>query len=144
MVAVTGLDHVWLSVSDLAVSRQYYDVVLGSILEFSQNEFELDDVPHLNYFNRHYGIILRPAPEPGDVSAGRPGLHHLCLRVDTIDDVKAVASAMQAAGLNCSEAARYPKYAPDYWAVYFNDPDNIHLEVTNFREERRQRFFNPA
>jgi len=33
----------------------------------------------------------------------------------------------------------YPKYAPDYWATFFSDPDGIRLEVTNYRQERRDR-----
>ena len=34
----------------------------------------------------------------------------------------------------------YPEYAPDYYAIFFSDPDGIRLEVTNYREERRKRF----
>ena len=34
----------------------------------------------------------------------------------------------------------YPEYAADYYATFFEDPDGIRLEVTNFREERRRRF----
>ena len=33
----------------------------------------------------------------------------------------------------------YPEYAPDYRAVFADDPDGVRLEVTNFRAERRQR-----
>jgi len=34
----------------------------------------------------------------------------------------------------------YPEYAPDYYATFFRDPDGVHLEVTNYRQERRKRF----
>jgi len=41
-----------------------------------------------------------------------------------------------------SDAKLYPIYGPDYWATYFTDPDGIHLEVTNYRQERRERHDN--
>ncbi|PYJ97601.1 MAG: glyoxalase, partial [Verrucomicrobia bacterium] len=28
----------------------------------------------------------------------------------------------------------------DYYAIFFSDPDGIRLEVTNYRQERRNRF----
>jgi hypothetical protein len=43
-------------------------------------------------------------------------------------------------GVECSPARLYPEYAPDYYAIFFTDPDGIRLEVTNYRQERRNRF----
>jgi hypothetical protein len=59
--------------------------------------------------------------------------------VDSVDDVKAVAAQLRSAGVEASGAEHHPDYAPDYWAVYFSDPDGTRLEVTNFRAERRAR-----
>src|SRR5450759_4662571 len=72
----------------------------------------------------------------------QPGLHHLCLRVDTPADVAAVAAQLRGAGIAATDAKLYPIYAPDYWATYFTDPDGIRLAVTNFRQERRKRHDN--
>lgn len=68
-----------------------------------------------------------------------PGLHHLCLRVESADEVKDIAARLREAGLEATAAAPHPEYAPDYWATYFSDPDGIRLEVTNYRQERRDR-----
>ena len=38
-----------------------------------------------------------------------------------------------------SEPKQYPEYAPDYFAVFLSDPDGLRLEVTDYRQERRQR-----
>ena len=67
------------------------------------------------------------------------GLHHLCLRVDSVDDVRAVSNALNATGIAATPAALHDQYAPDYWATFFTDPDGIRLEVTNYRAERRER-----
>ena len=44
-----------------------------------------------------------------------------------------------AAGIAATDARFYPQYSPDYCATFFEDPDGVRLEVTNWREERRQR-----
>lgn len=136
---VIGIDHIYLSVSDLVRSEAFYDLVLLDTLGFRKNAFELAGDPHRQYFNRHYGIVLRPARVPTAHQPYAPGLHHLCLRVDQPNDVGAVAERLQQQGIAASPARCFPEYAEDYWATFFNDPDGIRLEVTNYRTERRQR-----
>jgi len=142
MTDVTGIDHIYISVSDLDRSEAFYDRVLLQALGFRKNKFALDDEPHIQYFNRHFGYVLRPARTGAKHDSYAPGLHHLCLRVDSIADVLAVAEALRVAGIDASEAKHFPQYAPDYWATFFSDPDGIRLEVTNYREERRDRHDN--
>lgn len=45
-------------------------------------------------------------------------------------------------GIDVTEPKLYAEYAPDYYAVYLNDPDGIQLEITNYRKERRERHDN--
>jgi len=54
--------------------------------------------------------------------------------------VDAIAKRFAEDGVTCSSPQLYPEYAPDYYAIFFSDPDGIRLEVTNYREERRKRF----
>ena len=54
--------------------------------------------------------------------------------------MEAIARRFAEDGLACSSPQLYPEYAPDYYAIFFSDPDGIRLEVTNYREERRKRF----
>ena len=138
MPDIIGIDHIYITVSDLARSEQFYDRVMP-LLGFRKNQFALGDDPHIQYFNRHFGYVLRPAKSAASHDAYAPGLHHLCLRVASVDDVKTVAAQLQAAGIAASDAHLHPGYAPDYWATYFADPDGIRLEITNYRQERQQR-----
>ena len=142
MPEVIGIDHIYIAVSDLGRSENFYDQVLLKILDFHKNKFSLDGDPHVQYFNRHFGYVLRPSRITSAHDSCSPGLHHFCLRVDSIDDVVAVSKQLRAAGIGASEAKNYPEYAPDYWATYFSDPDGIRLEVTNYRQERRERHDN--
>ena len=139
MAEVTGIDHIYLTVQDVAASEPFYQLLLGQILGFRHNRFALGGEPHLQFYNRHFGIVLRPARVATPHQPYAPGLHHLCLRVDSAAEVAEVAQRLQAAGVAATDAALYPDYAPDYWATYVTDPDGLRLEVTNYRLERRQR-----
>jgi len=142
MTDVTGIDHMYISVSDLDRSEAFYDRVLLQVLGFRKNKFILGGEPHIQYFNRQFGYVLRPARTDAKHDSYAPGLHHFCLRVESIADVMAVAEALRATGIDASRASHFPQYAPDYWATFFSDPDGIRLEVTNYRQERRDRHDN--
>ena len=138
MPEVIGIDHIYISVSDLVRAETFYDQVMP-ILGFRKNSFTIDGDPHIQYFNRHFGYVLRPAKNNSLHDPYAPGLHHLCFRVEDAAGVDEAASKLRAAGIDASEPRLYPEYAPDYRATFFNDPDGLRLEVTNYRAERRRR-----
>jgi catechol 2,3-dioxygenase-like lactoylglutathione lyase family enzyme len=136
---VIGIDHIYITVSDLAASEQFYDQVMITVLGFRKNKFSLGGDPHIQYFNRHFGFVLRPSRGLARHEPYAPGLHHFCLRVDSATDVDRVARELRAVGVNATEPKLYPDYASDYTATFFESPDGIRLEVTNYRQERRDR-----
>lgn len=138
MSEVLGIDHIYIAVSDLARSREWYDRVMA-VLGFRRNEFSLGGDAHVQYYNREFGYVLRPARSEQPHDRYAPGLHHFCLRVDTVADVQAAVLALRAAGIEAEPARCHPDYAPDYWATHLHDPDGLHLEITNYRQERRER-----
>ena len=142
MTDVTDIDHIYIAVSDLARSEIFYDKVLLDALGFRKNKFTLGGDAHIQYFNRHFGYVLRPARSSTKHDSYSAGLHHFCFRVDTVADVVAIATQLRAAGIEATEAKLHPEYAEDYWATYFSDPDGIRLAVTNYRQERRERHDN--
>ncbi len=139
MPEIIGIDHIYISVSDLAKSEIFYDKVLTDALGFRKNKFIIAGDAHLQYFNRHFGFVLRPVCVNTKHDPYSPGLHHFCLRVDSAKDVHTVAEQLRSVGIAASEAKHFPDYASDYTATYFEDPDGIRLEVTNYRQERRDR-----
>jgi catechol 2,3-dioxygenase-like lactoylglutathione lyase family enzyme len=138
MTKVIGIDHIYIAVSDLGRSEAFYDRAMPA-LGFRKNTFTIGSDPHVQYFNRHFGLVLRPARSriPHDPYA--PGLHHFCLRVEGKDEVEDAAAKLRAAGIDASKPKQYPEYAVDYYATFFSDPDGLRLEVTNYRDERRKR-----
>jgi glyoxylase I family protein len=139
-IEVLGIDHIYVSVSDMARSEAFYDAVMP-LLGFKKNNFENEGDLHLQYYNRHFGYVLRPSHRRDarhDPLA--PGLHHFCFRVESPAVVDEISKRFSEARIESSRPQLYPEYAPDYYAIFFTDPDGIQLEVTNYRAERRRRF----
>jgi catechol 2,3-dioxygenase-like lactoylglutathione lyase family enzyme len=113
-VEVIGVDHVYVTVSDLRCSEEFYDRAMG-VLGFRKGRSPIGGDPHVHYYNRQYGYSLRPAREGApDHDPYAPGLHHFCFRV--IDEV-----AVNRAARELGEAG---------------------VEVTNFREKRRRLMYD--
>ena len=62
---------------------------------------------------------------------GRVGLHHLCLRARTREDVDRVAALLREMGATIIRAPVESNWAPGYYSVLFEDPDGIRLEVNH-------------
>jgi hypothetical protein len=56
--------------------------------------------------------------------------------------VREVAERLKTKNVTVSEPRFYPEYAPDYFAMFFSDPDGLRFEITNYRRERRERHDN--
>lgn len=138
MPEVIGIDHIYITASDMERSEAFYDTVMTS-LGFRKNTFQLDGETHIQYYNRHFGYVIRPARTQDKHNPYTPGLHHLCLRLEDEQAVREAADSLRAQNIEASEPKLYPEYAPDYFAIYLSDPDGIKLEITNYRQERRQR-----
>jgi catechol 2,3-dioxygenase-like lactoylglutathione lyase family enzyme len=134
-VDVTALDHLYVAVRDLARSEAFYDPVMR-LLGFRKGTFPIAGERHLHYFNRVLQYSLRPARTDAAHDPYRPGLHHVCFRVATRDAVDAAARGLRALGVAVEVPRLYPEYAPDYYALFFTDPDEIRLEVVAHRRLR--------
>jgi glyoxylase I family protein len=139
MIDVIGIDHIYVTVSNIAMSEAFYDRLMVDTLGFRKKKFALAGDPHVQYFNRQFGFVLRPARSPSQHEPYAPGLHHFCLRVDSAAEVHSVARQLRERGIDASDAKLCPDYASDYVATFFEDPDGVRLEVTNYRQESRDR-----
>ncbi len=133
-VEVIGLDHIFITVRDLAAAEAFYDKVMN-VLGFRKFQTDLAGEPHVYYYNRHFAYWLRPAhASSADHNPYAPGLHHLCFRVGDRADVDRAAVELAAAGIPASEPRYYPEYGRDYYGTFFLAPDGVRLEIRNFGE----------
>ena len=128
---VYGIEHIDLSVSDLGRSRAFYELLL---LELGFRP--IDHPSYVAWSNGHLGIGLREsnaASPAAPVDRYEPGLHHLALRAGSRSDVDELAAFMSSNEMRVLDPpAEYPEYGPDYYAVFFADPDGIKLEYAHF------------
>ncbi len=104
---VLGLDHVDLTVNDLARSIPFYEEVL-SALGFRR-------VPHATYVawaNAHLAIVLRPAERNAVFDRYRVGLHHLALRVRSREEVDRFHDLLVREGITVLDPPAVPRVRP--------------------------------
>lgn len=135
-VEVIGLDHLYLTVTDLARSEAFYDAVFD-ILDFRKTEASVAGEPHRHYFNCCMQISIRQARTERAFDAYSPGLHHLALQVTDDASLDKAYRLLRAAGIEATAPAFYAEYSDDYYAVFLNDPDGLRLEIVARRAQRK-------
>jgi catechol 2,3-dioxygenase-like lactoylglutathione lyase family enzyme len=135
-IEVSAVDHIYVTVADLKRSVAFYDPVM-KLLGFRKSTRSIGGEPHVHYFNPATQYTLRPARAAAALhDPYRPGLHHVCFRVPTRDQVDAAAQGLRRLGIEASQPTFYPDYAPDYYAAFFTDPDGIRIEIVALRQLR--------
>ena len=130
-IEVLGVEHIDLTVNDVARSRAFYDKVLG---ELGFRKF--DDENYLHWSNAQMTIAIRGASDThrgAEFDRYRVGFHHLALRARSRADVDQFHRFLVREKLTVLDTpAEYPQYGEHYYAVFFADPDGIKLELVHY------------
>jgi catechol 2,3-dioxygenase-like lactoylglutathione lyase family enzyme len=123
---VTGLGHIDLRVSDIALAEAFYDELL----------------PALGFTQRYHGAEWRvwakaEPPLPATPYFGiteskhhRPNENRIAFWVGSREEVERIAAIVSnCGGRDVSGPKEMPSYGPGYWAVFFADPSGNPLEV---------------
>ena len=62
---------------------------------------------------------------------GRVGLHHICFRARSREDVDRVASLLRDMNAHIVSEAKEGPWAPGYYYVLCEDPDGIRIEINH-------------
>ena len=135
-IEVLGIDHIFITVSNLERSVDFYDKLM-QLLGFKKGTGTIGNHPHIHYFNRLLQYTLRPA-KPNTIKHDPfvPGLHHICFQVVDKKTVDEIARGLQELNITASAPRIYPEYDADYYAIFLNDPDGIELEIVNRHQVR--------
>ena len=127
---VLGIDHIYLTVSDVDRAERFYDDVM-KLLGFRKGDNPIAGERHAHYFTPSLQITIRPAKSNSSHDPYAPGLHHLCLQLPTRGDVDMAAASLRRHGIPATDPKPYPEYSPDYYATFLEDPDGLRLELVN-------------
>ena len=127
---INGIAHVMLTVRSIAASRSFY----VGLLEHLGLTRVVDTDEYLYYVGARTAVGLRPAS--GEHASlrfeqGRCGLHHVCFRARSRDDVDSVQVLLSKLGASIVHTPQDDAWVPGYYSILFEDPDGIRLEVNH-------------
>ena len=133
-----AIHHIRLTVTDIARSKDFYARLLstGPAADFSDQAADpaVREDPARLYGGCVFAVGeqllgLRPVAAAGDrFRSTRVGLDHLSLAVASSDELRAVASRLDAAGVHHGEVTELTGFGIAILSV--QDPDDINLELT--------------
>lgn len=125
---INGIAHIQLSVSDFDKSRAFYGQLLPAFGMHVQY-----DQPEVYYcIGGRTGLLITPcAPELREhrFNQRSPGLHHLCFRARSREDVDETFQLLQRMGARIVHGPEEGPWAPGYYSLLFEDPDGVRLEL---------------
>jgi len=127
------LYHVQVNVGDPAVSLPFYRALLGQ-LEY-RPVYDEGGVAGFSDGRTDLWLIGTAPPHGGaGFHRKRMGLNHLAFRVGRREDVDRFREEfLHPRGIPTlyGTPREFPEYAADYYAVFFEDPDRVKLEVAH-------------
>jgi catechol 2,3-dioxygenase-like lactoylglutathione lyase family enzyme len=127
---INGIAHVILTVRSIEKSREFY----VPLCEHFGLTRVVDAPEYLYYVGGRTALGLRPAAK-GEAEAHfyqeRCGLHHVCFRARSREDVDSVHLLVARLGGKIVHGPQEDGFAPGYYSVLFEDPDGIRLEVNH-------------
>ena len=125
---INGIAHVMLTVSDFTACRPFYEKLL-TFLGLTP-VLQSDQMLYCVGGRTAVGIVPAEDRHRGERFAQlRVGLHHVCFRARTREDIDLVHEFLVEQGAKIIHPPEDGAWAPGYYSVLFEDPDGISLEV---------------
>ena len=125
---LNGIAHVYLTVRNFARCLPFYE----RLLAFFDMQCLVRTDTLFYCVGSRTGIGIRAAgPEHAHTcfDQNRAGLHHLCFRTRSREDVDAIFRFVQELGGRIVHPPQEDDWAPGYYSVLFEDPDGLRLEA---------------
>ena len=127
-IQINGMAHVMLTVSRFEVARAFY----GELLPHFGMKPVFDGECLFYCVGGRTAIGIQPCDPAYDGERfvqQRVGLHHLCLRARSREDVDRLALVLRDMHATIIREPEEGSWAPGYYSVLFEDPDGIRLEL---------------
>ena len=125
---INGIAHVMLTVSDFETCRPFYHRILTAL--GLQPVIDADGMLYCVGGRTAVGIMRAEERYRGERFAQfRVGLHHVCFRARSREDVDSLHELLQEMKATIVHAPEEGPWAPGYYSLLFEDPDGIRLEI---------------
>jgi len=127
-VEINGIAHVILTTGDFASARAFY----VKLLPFLGMRIVIDAPEYFYCVGGRTALGIKPCADEhrgAKFVQDRVGLHHLCFRARSREDVDEVHAFLVAMSGKIVHPPQEEPWAPGYYSVLFEDPDGVRLEV---------------
>jgi len=130
MIEINGAAHVILTVSQFEASRTFY----CELLPFLGLQKVVDSDDFVYHVGGRTALGIRRCAEEFEgerFDPNRVGLHHVCLRARSREDVDKAAEKLRQMGAYIDRGPIEREWAGGYYFFVFEDPDGIRLEINH-------------
>jgi catechol 2,3-dioxygenase-like lactoylglutathione lyase family enzyme len=125
---INGMAHVMLTAANFEDSLRFYEKLLPFL--GMKPVIQNNDTFYCVGGRTALGIIRGEEHYRGEKFVQRRvGLHHLCFRARTREDIDAAYQSLREFGAKIVHPPEEGLWAPGYYSVLFEDPDGIRLEL---------------
>jgi len=128
MASINGIAHIQLSVTSMERSVPFYEKLLHSLEMVTL----VKSAQFFYCIGGRTGVAISPVEsecENQPFNQRRAGLHHLCFRAKSREDVDSIYRTALELGATIIRPPTETNWAPGYYSVLFEDPDGIRIEA---------------
>lgn len=140
MVLPMKVDHLQVTVKDIDLVEDFYDGLMEALgfdlskkIKVYLEELDMNVIEYLDS-SYDFGICSALSEyENETVHRRKPGaVHHIAFRAVSRSEVDRIYQTVLALGAEIlDEPQIFPQHGPNYYALFFNDPDGIKYEIVN-------------
>lgn len=130
MIEINGIAHIQITAGDFSKSKPFYE----KLLPFLGLKVVMDTPTAFYGVGGRTGFLVsEAAPEHRGERfvQRRVGLHHVCFRARSREDVDAAHAFLQEIGATIVHGPQVDGFAPGYYSILFEDPDGVRLEINH-------------
>ena len=124
------IDHISLSVKDIDKSKSFYKSLFVNILGYKVS-LEQEDFLAIDFDGSFLFEISQENTEFKNSKFDRyqVGLNHFAISVESVEMVDKLYNNLLELGVEILDPPRaYPEYTPNYYAVFYTDPNGFKME----------------
>ncbi len=130
-----AIDHLMLNANDYPHAVKFYGWLLPKLGYPKSAEYK-DPEPLTGWLGDEGSVWVMQAPEAmrsDTFDKRRVGIREIAFRAGNRALVNEIARGVESAGGKILDPPQeYPQYAPNYYSVFFADPDGVKLEVVTY------------
>lgn len=140
MVLPMKIDHLQVTVKDIDLVEGFYDGFMEALgfdlskkIKVYLEELDMNVIEYLDS-SYDFGICSALSEYENEIVHRRkPGaVHHIAFRAASRSEVDRIYQTVLTLGAEIlDEPQIFPQHGPNYYALFFNDPDGIKYEIVN-------------